>query len=165
MNSWLLRGVVMSAVHIVARVILGILIVNVPLHGTLWKTLTLAVVVLIAIIAGGIDGLRDAHAHDDPDDYEDLTVRWLKAGLFAGWVAGFVCWLLGTLVFSGIGESSFWIEMTAGAFFTALIIFVPAFVGASLGRMLVRRQQRKETQRSDDADGSNPQLADAAVAQ
>ncbi|MFW0790480.1 B-4DMT family transporter [Gordonia sp. CPCC 205333] len=165
MNSWLLRGVVMSAVHIVARVLLGVLIVNVPLHGTLWKTLAVAAVVLIAIIAGGIDGLRDAHAHDDPDDYDDLTIRWLKAGLLAGWVAGFVCWLLGKFVFAGIGEASFWIEMTAGAFFTALIIFVPAFIGASLGRLLVRRQQRKNAPRSDDADESNAQFADAAVAQ
>lgn len=153
----------MSAVHIVTRVLLGILIVNLPLHGTLWKTLAVAAVVLIAIIFGGIDGLRDAQAHEDPDDYEDLTIRWLRAGLFAGWVAGFVCWLLGKFVFSGIGEASFWIEMTAGAFFTALLIFIPAFAGASVGRMLVRRQQRKNAPVTDDPDDAASRFADARV--
>ncbi|NMO00424.1 B-4DMT family transporter [Gordonia sp. TBRC 11910] len=163
MNSWLLRGVIMSAAHIVTRVVLGILMVNAPLHGTVWKTVGVAIVVFIAIIGGGIDGLRDAQAHEDPDDYEDLTIRWLRAGLFAGWVAGLVCWLLGKFVFAGIGEASFWIEMTAGAFFTALIIFIPAFAGASVGRMLVRRQQRKSQPPSDDSDAGGARFADARV--
>lgn len=164
MNSWLLRGAVMSAVHIVTRVLLGILIINVPLQGTMWKTLAIAAVVLIAIVLGGLDGLRDAQEHEDPDDYEDLTIRWLRAGLFAGWVAGLVCWLLGKFVFAGIGEASFWIEMTAGAFFTALLIFIPAFAGASVGRMLVRRQQRKNAPASDDPEDRASRFADARVA-
>ncbi len=165
MTSWIVRGLFMAAVHIVTRVFLGILIVSAPLHGTLWKTLAVAVVVLIAIVWGGIDGMRDAQKHPDPDDYEDLTTRWLKAGLMAGWIAGLVGWFLGKFVFAGIGEASFWIEMTAGAFFTALITFGPAFAGASIGRMLVRRQNRKNQPVSDDPAAATAQFADATVAQ
>ncbi|GAA1480681.1 hypothetical protein GCM10009624_11210 [Gordonia sinesedis] len=149
MASWLLRGAVMSVVMIVARVLLGIVVVEAPLHTTVWKTVAIAVVVLIALIWGGIDGVRDARANPDPDDYEDLTVRWLKAGLFAGVTSGFVCWLIGTLWLPGIGQAGFFIELIAGASFTALLIFIPAFVGTAAGRFLMRRDQRKQQRQHD----------------
>jgi len=131
----------MTAVHVLARVVLGIAVVNAPLHSTVWKTLAIAFVVLVALLWGGFDGVRDARAHPDTDDYEDLTVRWLKAGLLAGVAAGIICWILGKLVFAGIGEASLFIEIFAGGSFTALLILVPAFVGAAFGRWVVRRDQ------------------------
>lgn len=150
MSSWLLRGLAMSVVHILARVLLGVAIVQAPLHSTVWKTLAVAAVVLIAIIWGGIDGMRDARANPDPDDYEDLTVRWLKAGLLAGVISAIVCWILGRFFFAGIGEAGFFVELFAGGSFTALVIFGPAFLGAAVGRFLVRRDQRKSDPSSDD---------------
>ncbi|MDL9937310.1 B-4DMT family transporter [Gordonia sp. ABSL1-1] len=143
MSSWLLRGAVLTAVHVLARVLVGVGVVHQPLHSTLWKTLGLAGVVLVALIWGGIDGIRDARANSDPDDYEDLTVRWLKAGVFAGAVAGVISWVLGSFVFAGIGQASFFVELFAGGSFTALLIFAPAFVGAAIGRFLIRRDQNK----------------------
>ncbi|MGC5258681.1 B-4DMT family transporter [Gordonia sp. DT218] len=150
MSSWLLRGVVMTAVHVIARVLLGVAVVNAPLHSTVWKTIAIAAVVLVALLWGGIDGTADARANPDPDDYRDLTVRWLQAGLLAGVVAGLICWILGRFVFAGIGEASLFVELIAGGSFTALLVFAPAFVGAAVGRFLVRRDQRKGQDTEDD---------------
>jgi uncharacterized membrane protein len=143
MIAWLLRGLVMSAVHIGARVLLGLAIVQWPLESTYWKTIAVAAVVLVALIWGGIDGLIDGRAHPDSDDYDDLTMRWLKAGLLAGLISAIVGWVLGTWVMSGIGQNSLAIEIFAGGSFTTLLIFVPALVGAAVGRFLTRRQHRK----------------------
>ena len=143
MIAWLLRGLVMSAVHIGARVLLALAIVQWPLEATYWKTIAIASVVLVALIWGGIDGLIDGRAHADPDDYDDLTMRWLKAGLLAGLIAAVVGWVLGNWVLAGMGQNSLAIEIFAGGAFTTLLIFVPALVGAALGRYLTRRQHRK----------------------
>ncbi|MBT0568005.1 B-4DMT family transporter [Williamsia sp. CHRR-6] len=142
MASWLIRGVPMALVHIVARILLGVAVVNAPLHGTWWKVIAVAVVIVIAVIWGGIDGISDGRAHDDPDDYGDLTVLWLKAGLVAGVISGVVCWALSNFALAGMGQNSFFIELIAGASFTALLVFVPAFTGAGLGRYLARREAR-----------------------
>ena len=143
MSSWLVRGLTMTAVHVLARVLLGFAVVQAPLNSTIWRTIAIAVVVLIALVWGGYDGIRDARANPDPDDYEDLTVRWLQAGVLAGVLAGLISWILGTVVLAGIGQPSLFIELIAGASFTALLVFVPAFVGAAIGRFLVRRDQNK----------------------
>lgn len=142
---WLLRGLVMTAVHVGVRVLLGVAIIGSPLHSTAWKTIAVAAVVLVALLWGGIDGIFDARANSDPDDYADLTVRWLKAGVFAGAVSSVVSWLLGTFVFSGMGQATFFIELFAGGSFTALLIFVPAFIGAAVGRWLIRLEQKRKT--------------------
>lgn len=44
---------------------------------------------------------------------------------------------------SGIGEASLPIEIVAGGSFTALLVYFPAFIGFSVGRWIVRRDQRK----------------------
>lgn len=141
----------MSIVQIAARFILGAVVIAAPLSKTLSTSVALAIVVLIAIVWGGIDGLKDARAHADPDDYEDLTVRWLKAGLLAGFVSCLVSWIVGTAGwFNGIGQASFFVEIFAGTSFITLIVFVPAFFGASIGRMIIRREQRKAQAREDE---------------
>ncbi|HEY9313526.1 B-4DMT family transporter [Williamsia sp.] len=143
MVAWLFRGLVMSVVHIGARVLLGLAIVAWPLESNYWKTIAIAGVVLVALIWGGIDGLLDGRAHPDPDDYEDLTMRWLKAGLLTGLISAVVCWVLGNWVMSGIGENTLAIEIFAGGSFTTLLVFVSALIGAAVGRFLTRRQHRK----------------------
>ncbi|QRY64021.1 B-4DMT family transporter [Gordonia sp. PDNC005] len=159
MSSWLLRGVVMSIVHIAARIILGAVVISAPLSSPLARWLTIAACIVVAIVWGGLDGLKDARAHSDPDDYEDLTVRWLKAGLLAGFVSCLVSWILGTVWLNGIGQASLPIELIAGTSFIALIVFVPAFFGASVGRFLIRREQRKAELASEEAAEANTQHA------
>jgi len=156
MVSWMIRGLPMAAVHIVARVLLGMAIVQSPLNGTWWKTIAVAIVVIIPLIWAGIEGIADGRAHDDPDDYEDLTMRWLKAGLLAGVISAVVGWALANYVFSGMGQNSFLIELFAGGSFTALLVFLPAMVGASVGRFLARRQRRRE--QGDQPEDTRPSL-------
>lgn len=145
----------MSAVHIGARVLLGLAIVASPLESTSWKTIAIAAVVLISLIWGGIDGIIDGRAHDDPDDYRDLTMVWLKAGLLAGLISGIAGWILGNWVMSGIGQNSLPIEIFAGGSFTTLLVFVPALVGAAIGRLLTRRQHRRDRAARDNAAGAD----------
>lgn len=157
-SSWLLRGLVMTAVHVLARVLLGVAVIHAPLHSTAWRTIALAAVILVALLWGGVDGIRDARANVDPDDYEDLTVRWLQAGVLAGVAAGLISWILGSFVFAGIGQASLLVELFAGGSFTALVIFVPAFVGAAVGRWLTRREQRRSA--GDDDFSAHPENDD-----
>ncbi|AVM00599.1 hypothetical protein C6V83_10280 [Gordonia iterans] len=154
MDSWLLRGLVMSVVQIAARILLGLAIIAWPVQSPIYRAVAIAVGVLVAVVWGGYDGIRDARANPDPDDYEDLTMRWLKAGLVAGLISCFVCWILGTFWLDGIGQADFWIEMIAGTSFITLLVYVPAFFGVSIGRYLVRREQRK----GEDDDWSHHEL-------
>ena len=67
--------------------------------GTTWSTIALALIVLAAIVWGGYDGIRDARANPDPDDYADLTMVWLKAGFLSAVIAVIIGWIAGmTLV-------------------------------------------------------------------
>ncbi|MFT3662499.1 MAG: B-4DMT family transporter [Gordonia sp. (in: high G+C Gram-positive bacteria)] len=143
MRSWLLRGIVMAAVHIAGRVLLGAAILARPFESPLLRLGVLAVLVAVAALWGGFDGVRDARAHPDPDDAEDLTLRWLKAGALAGVVASLTCWILGTFGVDGIGPSGFVTEMVAGTSFLTLLVYVPAFLGAAAGRFVVRRVRRR----------------------
>ncbi|WP_298441658.1 B-4DMT family transporter [Gordonia sp. (in: high G+C Gram-positive bacteria)] len=154
MDSWLLRGIIMSVINIAARILLGFAVIAWPIQSPIYRAIAIAAIVLIAVIWGGYDGIKDARAHPDPDDYDDLTMRWLKAGFLAGWTSCLICWILGTYWLDGIGQASFWIEMIAGTSFITLLVYVPAFFGVSVGRFLVRREQRK----GEDTDWSHHEL-------
>ena len=151
MHQWLVRGIVMSLVYILVRIALGEFVINSPLESPTYRTLALAIVILVAVIWGGYDGIRDARANPDPDDYEDLTMRWLKAGFFAAVVSVVVCHFLGITALKGMGQPSWFIDLTAGVSFVTLMVLVPAFVGFSIGRYLVRREQNKQEQAEQEA--------------
>lgn len=161
MSAWLLRAVVMLIVWIAARIILGAVIISDPLSTNTGRTVTLIILAIIPLIWGGIDGLRDARANPDPDDYTDLTVRWIKAGFVAGLVSCLVCWIIGTFWLNGIGQASFWIEIFAGTSFVCLMIYIPAFIGVSFSRALIRRETRKKERISAEEDEAALGLAQA----
>lgn len=135
----------MSAVHIVARVLLGMAIVASPFDSSWWKTLALIAVIAIALLGGLVDGVADGRKHSEPEDYNDLTVRWLCAGLLAGLIVGIACWILGNWVVDGMGENPLYIEVFVGGAFTALLIFVPALLGAAIGRRIGQRGNTRPT--------------------
>ncbi|WP_018179500.1 B-4DMT family transporter [Jongsikchunia kroppenstedtii] len=143
MHTWMIRGLVMSAVHTVARVLLGMAIVSSPFDSTWWKTLALIAVIAVALIGGLIDGVADGRKHSEPEDYNDLTVRWLSAGLLAGLITGIACWILGNHVVDGMGQNPIYIEVFVGGAFTALLIFVPALLGAAVGRRIGQRGNKQ----------------------
>lgn len=100
---------------------------------------SLILVILAAFLWGALDGLRDRRAHPDPDDRADLTMMWLKAAFVAGILAGAASWLVGILFDIAITNGGLFFEVTSGAAFTVLLVFVPATIAVALGRFLAGR--------------------------
>ncbi|MFC7450278.1 B-4DMT family transporter [Rhodococcus daqingensis] len=140
MNSWLLRGLGMASVHVVTRVVLGLAVTQWPLHGSSLRWLSLALVVLAALLWGGLDGIRDARTAVDEESGADLTMMWLKAAAVAGLLAGAVTWLIGVITDIALGDNTLFFELTSGAAFTVLLVFLPAMLAVAVGRFLVRRK-------------------------
>ena len=104
--------------------------------------ISIALVVLFAIAAfiwGIVDGRADARANPDPDRRGDLAMTWLLAGLFAGVVSGAVAWFI-SLFYKSLYVEALLNELTTFAAFTALLVFLFAIAGVSLGRWLVDRK-------------------------
>ncbi|MGW6377925.1 B-4DMT family transporter [Rhodococcus sp. NPDC055112] len=143
MNSWLLRGLGMASVHVVTRVVLGLAVTQWPLHGSSLRWISLAFVVLVALLWGGLDGIRDARSAVDEESGADLTMMWLKAAALAAVLAGAVTWLVGAITGIAVGDNTLFFELTSGAAFTILLVFLPAMLAVAVGRFLVRREARK----------------------
>lgn len=155
MNAWVLRGVGLAAVHVVVRALLGFAIAQWPVQGSPMRWFSVVIVVLAAAAWGYVDGTNDRRASADPDHGEDLTMLWLKAALLGGVAAGAAAWIVDWIPKFDLGDNSLIFELTSGAAWTVLLIFIPALVGASVGRLLVTRQANK---------ASTPQQAPVAVA-
>ncbi|MDX1890910.1 B-4DMT family transporter [Mycolicibacterium sp. 050158] len=139
MSKWLLRGLVFATLMVVVRLLQGALI-------SVWEGQALVIsVVLVAVFAiaafvwGMTDGRADARANPDPDRRGDLAMTWLLGGLFAGIVSGFVAWFI-SLFYENLYAQGLLNEVTTFAAFTALLMFVFAIAGVSLGRGLVDRK-------------------------
>jgi hypothetical protein len=138
MSRWLLRGLVFAASMVIVRLVQGALI-------NLWETYALWIsLALVALFAAGavfwglVDGRADARANPDPDRRDDWAMTWLLAGLFAGVVSGFVAWAI-SLFYDSLYAEGFINEVTTFAAFTALVTFVSAIIGVTVGRYLVDR--------------------------
>jgi hypothetical protein len=139
MSKWLLRGVVFATAMVIVRLLQGVLI-NASPKNAMWFSITLVAVFTIAVfIWGFIDGRADARRNPDPDRRADLAMTWLLAGLFAGIVSGAVAWFIG-LFYKSIYVEALLNEITTFAAFTALLMFVAAVAGVTLGRWLVDRK-------------------------
>ena len=66
-------------------------------------------------------------------------MTWLLAGLFAGVVSGVVAWFI-SLFYKSLYVEALLNEITTFAAFTALVVFLFAIAGVSLGRWLVDRK-------------------------
>src|SRR5262249_32115919 len=103
-------------------------------------SVTLVVVYAIAVLIWAyIDGAGDARRNPDPDRRADLAMTWLVAGLFAGIVSGAVSWIIG-LFYKNFYVEGLLNEITTFAAFTALLIFLVAVAGVTLGRWIVDRK-------------------------
>ncbi|MGV9676730.1 B-4DMT family transporter [Nocardia sp. NPDC003482] len=144
MNSWVLRAAVLGALTVVLRILLGFGMIQSPTHGAWMRTLCLIVLIAAALLWGLADGRGDRRAHPDPDHGgADLTMRWLKAGVVGGLGSGLVSWVLDYVPKFDLGGNGLLFELTAGASFIVLMIFIPAMAGVALGRFLVGRAGRK----------------------
>ncbi|AHH19327.1 hypothetical protein NONO_c45430 [Nocardia nova SH22a] len=144
MNSWVLRAIVLGALTVVLRTLLGFGMIYWPTNGS-WMRIVCLVVLIVAGVAWGLlDGRGDRRANPDPErGGADLTMRWLKAGVAGGLGSGLVSWILDFLPKFDLGDNGLLFELTAGAAFIVLMIFIPAMVGVGIGRFLVGRDQRR----------------------
>ena len=146
MSKWLLRGLVFAALMVIVRLLQGAMI-------NAWETkaglISIVLVVLYAIavfIWGLSDGRADARDNPDPDRRGDLAMTWLQAGLFAGLVSGLVAWFI-SLFYKSLYVEALLNELTTFAAFTALLVFLFALAGVSLGRWFVDRKLEKQPRR------------------
>jgi hypothetical protein len=146
MSNWLLRGLVFAALMVIVRLLQGALI-------NTWETraglisIILVLLYCVAVFAWGlIDGRADARSNPDPDRRGDLAMTWLLAGLFAGIVSGAVAWFI-SLFYKSLYVEGLINELTTFAAFTALLVFLVALLGVTLGRYLVDRKLDKQPRR------------------
>jgi MFS family permease len=138
MSNWLLRGLVFAALMVIVRLLQGALI-------NAWETraglISIILVLFFAVavfVWGLIDGRGDARANPDPDRRGDLAMTWLLAGLFAGIVSGAVAWFI-SLFYKTLYVEGLINELTTFAAFTALLVFLVALLGVTIGRWAVDR--------------------------
>ncbi|MCX4091187.1 B-4DMT family transporter [Nocardia sp. alder85J] len=143
MSAWVLRATAFGVLVVALRTLLGFAMIHWPTQGSWLRILCLAVI-LVSVAAWGLaDGRNDRQANPDPErGGADLTVRWLKAGVAGGLGSGLVAWVVDLLPKMDLGGNSLVFELTAGASFIVLLIFVPAMAGVALGRFLADRENR-----------------------
>jgi hypothetical protein len=138
MQPWLVRGVAMAVVNAVAQTVLAKIEVSHPTSGSVLEPITLAVVVGVAGLWGGLDGwLRRGG--------ERRGMAWFYAGLFGGLLAGLLG-VIGQAAF--VDQTGIWAlgaALTGGAAFTALLIMVPAGLGLLVGSRLAPPAQPDST--------------------
>lgn len=142
MMGWVVRGVGMALVHFVARTALAAGVAALPGQGSVLRMITLVAVVLIAVVWGGLDGITARRAEDAAGgrpDGVDRTMLWLKASVVAGVLAGLVSWIFTAISGLAVSNNSVFFEVTSGAAFTVLLVFIPAVISVSLGRWLAGR--------------------------
>lgn len=141
MVAWLFRGLIMAGVHVGARLLLALWLLQWPTSGGILRWLALAIGVVVAFLWGLLDGAADRRRNPDPDNSDDLTMRWLKAGVVAALLGGVVSWLLSQILSLAVSQNSLFFEVTSGAAFIVLLVFIPAVAGAAIGRWWIARGQ------------------------
>lgn len=144
MNSWLLRAIVLGALTVVLRALLGFGMIYWPTNGSWMRILCLVILVVAGVAWGLLDGRKNRRANPDPEQGgADLTMRWLKAGVAGGLASGLVSWLVDFAPKFDLGDNGLLFELTAGAAFIVLMIFIPAMIGVAIGGFLAGRERRK----------------------
>jgi hypothetical protein len=143
MNAWVVRGLVLAALNVAVRAVVGFAIGQWPMQGTPIRLLSLLLVILAAGVWGYVDSRRDRAANPNSEDGADLLMLWLKAGVLGGLAAGALAWLIDKFPNFDLGDNPLFFELTAGAAFTILLIFVPGMTGVGIGRFLANRAEDK----------------------
>lgn len=134
MSAWVIRSIGMTAAHVVLRLLLAVWVTSAPLQGTAARWTMFALVVLVALVWAGLDGIVDARRHPLVEDRADLILRWTIAGLITGVAAGAICWMCAWAGVNGLGSGGLLFDLTSGAAGTVLMVIVPAAIGIAVGR-------------------------------
>ncbi|MEV3904298.1 B-4DMT family transporter [Mycobacterium sp. NPDC050551] len=151
MSKWLVRGLVFAALMVIVRLVQGAAINVWETKATLISVVLVVLFIIAVFVWGLIDGRADARSNPDPERRSDLAIVWLLAGLFAGVVSGFVAWFIG-IFYKSLYVEGLLNELTTFAAFTALMTFLFAILGATIGRWLVDRKAPEQTRRREGTD-------------
>jgi len=149
MTNWMVRGLAYAGLMVVVRLIQGTIINAWPTQAGLVSLVLLLLFTVAAFVWGIIDGRADAVANPDPDRRRDLAMNWLLAGLVAGIVSGAVSWVI-ALVYNGLYSGGLLSEVTTFAAFTALLVFLAAIIGVTVGRWRVDRNPPPRSEGGED---------------
>ncbi len=138
MTNWMLRGLVFGGAMVVVRLFQGTLINVWQTQATLISIVLLLLFIVGVVIWGVIDGREDAASNPDPDRRQDLAMTWLLAGLIAGLLSGAVTWLI-SIFYKSLYVGGLINELTTFAAFTALVVFLGAISGVTVGRWRIDR--------------------------
>jgi hypothetical protein len=142
MKSWLLRGLLFAFLMVVVRLVQGAMINTWETQAILISVFLVLLYAIAALVWGLLDGRADARAEPDPDRRADLAMTWLLAGLVAGILSGVAAWFI-SLFYKSLYVEGLINEVTTFAAFTALLTFVLAIIGVSIGRWLTDRQAER----------------------
>lgn len=145
MTAWVLRATVLGALVVALRVVLGFAMAFAPTYGTFWRVGCLLAIVAVVVVWG----VRDGRTGED-----GLTVRWLAAGFGTGLASSAVCWVLDQVPGIELGDAGILYELTSGASFILLLVFLPAMAGVAFGH------SRRSTESASPA--REPELATAS---
>lgn len=134
----------MGLVHFAARLILALAVAGAPSQGSVLRTVTLVAVILIAAVWGGMNGIAAGRGGEDEDHRTDFTIYWLKAAVVAGLLGGLISWLFTVISGVAVSTNSLFFEVTSGAAFTILLVFIPAVIAVTVGRRLAGRKEKKD---------------------
>ena len=151
MTNWMLRGLVFGGAMIVVRLFQGTLINVWQTQATLISIVLLLLFIVGVVIWGVIDGREDAASNPDPDRRQDLAMTWLLAGLIAGLLSGAVTWLI-SIFYKSLYVGGLINELTTFAAFTALVVFLGAISGVTVGRWRIDRAGAYKPQSKGGAD-------------
>ncbi|MET7769002.1 B-4DMT family transporter [Nocardia sp. NPDC005366] len=151
MTAWVLRAFALGVLVVGLRTALGFAMVYWPTHGSTMRILCLFALLAVIVAWGVFDGRADRLENPDPERGADLTIRWLQAAVAGGIGSGLVSWILDWFPRIDLGDNGLLFEVTAGASFIILLIFIPALIGVGIGRMLAgRREEKSATHHSAD---------------
>jgi hypothetical protein len=128
---------------VVIRVVQGLLLDILPTHPGMVSVALVLVFLIVVLFWGMRDGRDDAATNPDPDRRADLAMVWLLAGLITGVTSGAVTWLI-SLFDKALYAGSLLNEISTFAAFGALVVFIPAILGVTIGRWFVDRKRAKD---------------------
>lgn len=135
MPAWLTRALVLAVLHATGAVILAELKLAATGDPSILTWIAFALLMGVSLLWASIDGwLRKP----------EPMLTWMIAAVVGGLLSGVLNVLGRGLFVDQTGVSELGVQLTSGAAFTALLIFIPAVVGVLVGSRLEPPRDARE---------------------